>query len=547
MIHSGVENAPEYTPQKMTALEAELLHALAELAVAQAENADAQATITHQKLVIAQLQNALYGPRSERSIRLVDQMELAFEDIEAAATEAELASQEAAAKTTTVEGFVRKKSARQSFPEHLPRERIVVPTPVTCDCCGSDRLRKLGEDITETLEVVPRQWKVIQHVREKFTCRDCEKISQAPAPFHAIPRAWAGPSLLAMILFEKFGQHQPLNRQVERYEKEGVPIALSTVADAVGACCHTLKPLVDLLEAYVFSAERLHGDDTTIPVMAKGKTDVGRIWTYVRDDAPFGGTSLPAAMFYYSRDRTAEHPKAHLARYSGLFQADAYGGYTGLYAQDRKPGPIQEAACWVHARRPFFAMADIEASARRKSQGKTSSPVSPIALEMVKRIDALFEIERTINGKLPEERVTVRQNLSKPLTETLHAYMVEQRGKLSRGNDIARALDYLLKRWEAFTRFLDDGRVCLSNNAAERAVRGIALGRKSWLFAGSDSGGQRAAAMYSLIYTAKLNDIDPQAWLADVLERINGHPNQRLDELLPWNWKTIRQREPQAA
>ena len=540
MIHLGVEIAAEFTPEDVAVL-------LAKLAAAEAGNADALATITHQKLVIAKLQNALYGPRSERSIRLVDQMELAFEDIEAAATEAELASQEAAAKTTSVKGFVRTKPARQSFPEHLPRECVVVPGPAVCDCCGGDRLRKLGEDITETLEVIPRQWKVIQHVREKFTCRDCDKISQAPAPFHTLPRAWAGPSLLAMILFEKFGQHQPLNRQVERYEKEGVPIPLSTVADAVGACCHTLKPLIDLLEAYVFSAQRLHGDDTTIPVMAKGKADVGRIWTYVRDDAPFGGTSPPAAMFYYSRDRTAEHPKAHLAGYSGLFQADAYGGYNALYAEDRKPGLIREAACWVHARRPFFAMADIEASARRKAQNKTSSPTSPIALEMVKRIDTLFDIEREINGKTPDERRAVRQDFSKPLVEGLHAYMVEQRARLSRGNDVAKALDYLLKRWEAFTRFLDDGRVCLSNNAAERAVRGIALGRKSWLFAGSDSGGQRAAAMYSLIYTAKMNDIDPQAWLADVLARINSHPNQRLDELLPWNWKKLRKAQPQAA
>jgi len=470
-----MENGSKVTADDVTVLQAELVQtqanltvAEADLAVARAENADALATITHQKLVIAKLQNALHGARSERGIRLIDQTEMAFEDIEAAATEAELASQAAAAKTTTVEGFVRNKPARQSFPEHLPRERVVVPGPVTCDCCGGDRLRKLGEDITETLEVIPRQWKVIQHVREKFTCRDCDKISQAPAPLHTLPRAWAGPSLLAMILFEKFGQHQPLNRQVERYEKEGVPIALSTAADAVGGCCFALKPLIDLLEVYVFAAERLHGDDTTIPVMAKGKTDAGRIWTYVRDDKPFGGTSPPAAMFYYSRDRTAEHPKTHLAGYSGLFQADAYGGYNTLYTEGRKPGPILEAACWVHARRPFFAMADIEASARRKAQNKTSSTVSPIALEMVKRIDALFEIERGVNGKSAEDRKAARQTFSKPLVEDLHAYMVEQRGRLSRGNDVARALDYLLKRWEAFTRFLDDGRVCLSNKGCRQ-------------------------------------------------------------------------------
>lgn len=512
----------------------------ADLAVAQAKNADDLATITHQKLVIFKLQNELKGARSERQARLVDQIEMSFEEVEAAATEDEMASQAAAARTTTVEVFVRQKPARRPFPEHLPRERVLVAGPSACDCCGGSRLRKLGEDITESLDVIPRQFRVLQYVREKFSCRDCEAISQAPAPFHAIPRAWASPSLLAMILVEKFGQHKPLNRQLEQYENEGVAIPISTAADSIGACCYTLQPLLARLEAYVFSAERLHGDDTTIPVLAKGQTDTGRIWTYVRDDAPFGGISPPAAMFYYSRDRTAKHPEAHLQKWKGLFQADAYGGYNGLYSQDRSSGRIYEAACWVHARRPFFAMANLEAVARRKSNGKSAPVISPIALEMVNRIDALFDIERGINGKSADERRAVRQDISKPLVEALYEYMQVQRTKLSRGNDVAKALDYLLKRWEAFTRFLDDGRICLSNNAAERAVRGIALGRKSWLFAGSDRGGQRAAAMYSLIYTAKLNDIDPQAWLCDVLARINSHPNTYIDELLPWNWTRDR-------
>lgn len=547
VIHFGMETTPQITPDNVVALEAKLLHAQAELAAAKAENADALATITHQKLVIAKLQNALYGPRSERSVRLIDQMEMTFEEIEATATEAELASQAAATKTSTVEGFVRNKPARRAFPEHLPRERVVVPGPTACACCGGDRLRKLGEDVTETLEVIPRQWKVIQHVRETFTCRDCEKISQAPAPFHTIPRAWAGPNLLAMMLFEKFGQHQPLNRQIMRYEKEGVPISLSTAADAVGACCAVLDPLIRRIEDHTFAAGRLHGDDTTVPVLAKGKTDTGRIWIYVRDDKPFGGTSAPSAMFYYSRDRTAEHPQDHLKTWHGIFQADAYGGYSKLYLSERRPGPILEAACWVHARRPFFAMADAEQNARRVAQGKVASVLSPMALEMVRRMDALFDIERTINGKSAEERKAVRQVSSAPLVDDLHAWVVTQRAKLARGNDLAKAMDYMLKRWPAFTRFLDDGQICLSNNAAERALRGIALGRKSWLFAGSDRGGQRAAAMYSLIVTAKLNDIDPQAWLADVLDRIAAHPANRIDDLLPWNWKRLRQLEQKAA
>jgi hypothetical protein len=287
---------------------------------------------------------------------------------------------------------------------------------------------------------------------------------------------------------------------------------------------------------HVFAAERLHGDDTKVPVLARGKTITARCWVYVRDDRPFGGAAAPAAMFYYSRDRGGEHPQAHLADYAGLFQADAYGGYGKLYEADRKPGPILEAACWVHARRPFFVLADVEAAARRKAEGKTPSVISPIAPEAVRRIDALFDIERDINGQSAACRRAVRQELSAPLVADLEAWMCEQRAKLSRGNDLARAMDYMLKRWTSFARFLDDGRICLSNNAAERALHGIALGRKSWLFAGSDRGGQRAAAMYSLIVTAKLNNIDPQAWLADVLARIAAHPAHQLDDLLPWNW-----------
>jgi len=509
----------------------------AEVALARAKTAEDAATIAQQKLEIAKLRRQLYGPRSERTARLLDQMELELEDLEATATEDEIAAERAAAKTSTVAAFTRKRPSRQPFPAHLPRERVVVPGSTACDCCGGTRLRKLGETVTETLEVIPRQWKVMQHVREKMTCRDCEKISEPPAPFHVTPRGWAGPNLLAMLLFEKFGQHQPLNRQAERYAREGVPLSLSTLADQVGAGCAVLEPLLRRIEAHVFSAERLHGDDTTVPVLATGRTVTGRCWVYVRDDRPFGGHAPPAAMFYYSRDRRGEHVESHLAPWSGLLQADAYAGYNRLYEAARTPGLILEAACWAHARRPFFALADIEASARRKAEGKVPAPTSPLALETVRHIDALFEIERGINGRPPEERRAVRQELSAPLVAELEAWMRKERPKLSRGSDLAKAMDYMLKRWTAFTRFLDDGRICLSNNAAERALRGIALGRKSWLFAGSDRGGQRAAAMYSLIVTAKMNDIDPQAWLADVLARIAGHPAHRLDQLLPWNWR----------
>ena len=510
----------------------------AELAVARAKASEDMALIAQQKLRIAKLERQVYGQRSERSARLIDQLSLTFEELEAGATEDELAAEKAVAKTTTVAGFTRKRPERNTFPDHLPRERVVIDPPTACVCCGGLRLRKLGEDVTRTLETTPRRWKVIETVRGKFSCRDCEKITQAPAPFHVIARGWAGPSLLAMIVFEKFGQHQPLNRQAERYALEGVPIALSTMADAVGSVCAALDPLLRLVEAHVLAAERLHGDDTTVPVLAEGKTNTGRCWIYVRDDKPFGGAGPPAAMFYYSRDRRGEHPQTHLAGYSGILQADAYDGYNKLYQADRKPGLIREAACWVHARRPFFAMADIEENARRKAAGKKEIPLSPIAIEVVRRIDALFEIERSINGKSPEERLAVRRELSRPLVDDLQIYMREQAARLSRGHDLVKAINYILKRWPAFTLFLEDGRVCLSNNAAERGLRGIALGRKSWLFCGSDRGGRRAAAMYSLVVTCKMNGVDPQAWLTDVLSRIAAHPAHRLNELLPWSWST---------
>jgi len=543
-----VTTTPEDLPDDIAALQAALLaereraaRVEAELAVAKAKASDDQALIAHQRLQIAKLTRELYGQRSERRAQLLEQMALAFEELESSAREDEIAAERAVAKTTNVVAFTRKRPARQPFPEHLPRERVVEPGPTACQCCGSPRLRKLGEDITETLEIVPRQWKVIQHVREKFTCRDCERISQAPAPFHVLARGWAGPSLLAMILFEKFGQHQPLNRQADRYAREGVPLSLSTLADQVGGCCAVLAPLLRRIEQHVFAAERLHSDDTTVPVLAKGKTDTGRCWAYVRDDRPFAGPAPPAAMFYYSRDRGGDHPQAHLAGYAGIFQADAFGGYIKLYEPERSPGLIREAACWVHARRPFFAMADLEENARRKAAGKKEIVISPVAMEIVRRIDALFEIERSINGQNADQRKAVRQAQSAPLVADLEAYMREQCAKLSRGHDLAKAMNYMFKRWASFTRFLDDGRVCLSNNAAERALRGIALGRKSWLFCGSDRGGRRAAAMYSLIVSAKMNDVDPQAWLADVLARIATHPAHRLDELLPWNWKTAQQ------
>jgi transposase len=514
--------------------EVRLAVARAEAANAQADLSSTEAFISHLKLGIEKLRRQLYGTRSERKARLLEQMELQLEELEAAATEDELRAEKAAAGTQTVQSFQRKRPSRKPFPDHLPRERVAIPAPESCPCCGSKKLSKLGEDVTETLEVIPRQWKVIQTVREKFSCRDCETITQPPAPFHVTPRGFAGPQLLAMILFEKFGQHQPLNRQSERYRREGIDLSLSTLADQVGACTTVLRPLHALIERHVLAAERLHGDDTIVPILAKGKTIKGHIWTYVRDDRPFGGRAPPAALYYASRDRRHDHPARHLHGFTGILQADAYSGYNELYDPSRPGGPITAALCWAHARRQFFELADIAANVRR---GKNAAAISPIALEAVKRIDALFDIERGIKGQSAERRLRVRQEQSAPLVAGLEAWLRDQRSRLSNSAAVSTPIDYMLRRWGRFVRFLDDGRICLTNNAAERALRGFALGRKSWLFAGSERGADRAAVMATLITTAKLNDVDPQAWLADVLARIADHAIQNLDQLLPWNWK----------
>jgi len=526
-VTPAVDPVPDDIPLLRVALAAEQL-ARRE---AEARASGAEAMVAHLKLLIAKLKHDRFGASSERGRKLLDQLELQLEELEAAAAEDE------AALDPDMEGLpprrtLRRKPVRGPLPAHLPRERVVIPGPTECPCCKG-RLAKLGEDVTETLEVIPRQWKVVQTVRERFTCRACESITQPPAPFHPIARGRAGPELLAMILEAKFGQHLPLNRQSETYAREGVEIDVSTMADWVGACTATLAPLTALIEAHVMSAERIHGDDTTVPVLAKGKTVTGRLWTYVRDDQPFGGPEPPAALFYYSRDRGGEHPRKHLAGYAGILQADAYAGFNGLFHEGRKPGPVTEAGCWAHGRRKLFDLAKVARA--------------PLAAEAVRRIDAIFDVERSINGLPAEQRLALRQTHVAPLVAGLETWMRAARGKMSRHAEVAKAMDYMLKRWDTFSRFLGDGRICLSNNAAERALRGIALGRKAWLFCGSDRGGDRAAAMYSLVITAKLNNVDPRAWLADVLRRISDHPASRLHELLPWNWKRSDARTQQAA
>src|SRR5215213_2230011 len=388
--------------------------------------------IAHLKLLIARHNRDRYDSSAERGRKILDQLEMQLEDLETDAAEAAQAEPEG----TTVRAFTRARPVRGPLPAHLPRERVVLPAPTACPCCGGS-LAKIGETITETLECIPRTYKVIQTVREKFSCRACEAITQPPAPFHPIARGRAGPNLLATVLEAKFGQHLPLNRQSETYAREGIELGVSTLADWVGTCTATLAPLVTLIREHVLAATRLHDDDTTVPVLAKGKTTTGRLWTYVRDDRPFAGPAPPAALFHYSRDRTAEHPNRHLAGYAGILQADAYAGFNDLYRPERKPGPIIEAGCWAHGRRKFFDLAQLAKA--------------PLALEAVRRIDAIFDVERGINGLPAEQRLAIRRQHVAPLVTGLEDWMRAARGKLSRHADAAKAMDYMLKRWGTAT------------------------------------------------------------------------------------------------
>jgi transposase len=522
---------PDPLPTDLAAAHAMIMVERTARLAAEAEAATAKETkrlldleIERLKLEIARLRRHRFGTSSERSARL-EQLELALAELEETVAEAD-ATQDLRAADRGIIGGARgttpRKPARRPLPEHLPRTRLVHPAPSACPCCGGV-VRKLGLEVTETLERLPARWFVIQHVREKVSCRSCESISEAPAPFHPIARGRAGPNLLAEVVFGKYGLHLPLNRQSACFAREGVDIDVSTLADWVGAVAASLQPLTAAIEAHVRAGARIHADETPVPVLAKGKTKTGRLWTIVRDDRPFGGTDPPAAVCFYSPDRSGVHAERFLTGYTGIMQADAFSGFGRLYKATRQPDPVTEAGCWAHARRGFFELAELKKA--------------PIAIEAVKRIDALFDIEREINGLLADQRLAVRAERCRSLVLDLEAWLRQQRARLSAKSETAKAIDYLLKRWPAFTRFLDDGRICISNNAAERALRGIAVGRRNWTFAGSDEGGRRAAAMYTLIETAKLNGIDPRAWLADVLARLPGYPAQRIGELLPWNWQ----------
>jgi transposase len=483
--------------------------------------ANAQAEIAKLRFQLARYRRAEFGRSSERLEREADQLELAIETLEADQAERLAATSPviAAAIEAVVESA---KPARRALPAHLPREDLVHAAPCTCPSCGG-ALRRIGEDITETLDYVPGRFKVIRHIREKLSCRACDTVVAAPAPDHAIARGRAGAGLLAHIVVSKYDDHLPLYRQAEIFAREGMELETSTLSGWVGATSAALQPLIDAFAAGVVASDTLHVDDTPVPVLAPGagKTKTGRLWVYVRDERPFGGERPPAALFFYSPDRKGEHPRAHLKDFRGVIHADGYAGFNELFACNR----IAEAACWAHVRRKFF---DVHAATG-----------SPIAKEALDRIGQLYRVEGTIAGAVPDDRRRERQQRSKPIATALRAWADQTAPKLSRKSELAAAFRYMRARWPALTRCFDDGRLALDNNPAERALRGVAIGRKNYLFAGSDAGGHRAAAMYSLIETAKLNGVNPQHYLVDILTRIADHPARHIAELLPWNWQPI--------
>jgi transposase len=479
--------------------------------------ASRDAEIEHLKLLIAKLRRMQFGRKSEKLERQIEQLELRLDELEAA--RAERTSVSPTPSVSAPAAKAEPKPARRPLPAHLPREtRKILPKQEACPDCGG-ALKPLGEDVSETLEYVPEHFKVIRQVRPKLACACCDKIVQAEAPSRPIARGLAGPGLLAHVLVSKYCDHLPLYRQSEIYAREGVELDRSTLADWVGGTSALLEPLVEALRRYVLAGEKLHADDTPVPVLApgNGKTKMGRLWTYVRDDRPCGDPTPPAVWFAYTPDRKGEHPKAHLSVFRGTLQADGYAGYDAVY----EDGRVQEAACMAHVRRKFFDLHEAHKS--------------PVAKEALEHIAALYAIEEEIRGRSADERREVRHQRSRPLLEAFKQWLEETLGKLSRKSDTARAVRYALGRWDALLRFCDDGRIEIDNNAAERSLRAVVLGRKNYLFAGSDRGGERAAALYSLIGAAKLNGLDPEAYLREVLSRIADHSINRIEELLPWN------------
>jgi transposase len=470
--------------------------------------------IEHLKLLVDKMRHMIFGKKSEKVVVQLEQLEFQLEDLESTQAEAE-AMAEAAAPANTPVREQKARPARKPLPGHLPREVVShLPNGDCCPDCGG-ALRQFGEDVTEQLEYIPESFKVIRHVRPKFACNGCDRVVEAPAPSRPIERGIAGPGLLAHVLVSKFADHLPLYRQSEIYARQGVEIERSTLAGWVGASSELLSPLVAALHKHVLAASKLHADDTPIPVLApgNGKTKTGRLWTYVRDDRPAGEHTPPAVWFAYSPDRKGEHPRQHLKNFTGALQADAYAGFHHIYGEGR----IYEVACWAHARRKFHDIHVIHAS--------------PTTTEALARIGALYGIEEEVRGKPAELRREIRQTRARPLLDELHKWMEKTLRALSTKSETAGAIRYALSRWRALTRYADDGHLEIDNSAAERALRAVALGRKNFLFAGSDCGGERAANIYSLIGSAKLNGLDPELYLRTVLAQIAEHPISRINEL----------------
>ena len=485
----------------------------AQLRLAQAQLRYSTLEIENLKMQLARLRRLQFGRSSEKLSAAIEQLEFKLEELETTVS----AGESPAASTPRPA-----RPPRKPLPASFPREVVRHDAGCRCPDCGQV-MRSVGEDAAEMLEWVPGRFKVLRHVRPKYSCSACQILVQAPAPSRPIARSLAGPGFIAHVLTSKFADHLPLYRQSTIYAREGLDIDRSTLADIVGGAYRLLEPLLETLGKTVLTPGKVHADDTPFPVLAPGtgKTKTGRLWTYVRDDRPSGSAEPPAVLFCYSPDRKGEHPRTRLRHFHGYLQADAYGGFRELYRTERAAGRIEEIACWAHARRGIY-----EVWVAQKS---------PIARAIIERIKALYAIEAESRGQSPAVRHAARQTHAVPQLEELRRYLEVALSSLSRKSALAKAIRYCLVRWPALTRYTTDGCREIDNSAAERALRAVALGRNNYLFGGSDAGGERAAGMYSLIGTCRLNGIDPEAYLRHVLARIADHPVNRLEALLPWN------------